>query len=401
MKILLLATKVPFPPKDGGTAMVYIFSKILNKLGHSVHILAVNPPKQFISKSMFSELPNGIQIDTIEMNTTPRWYNAAQNLIFNSLPYQVERFINKKYEDQLITILEKISPDIVQIEGVYLCPYIPVIRKYSSAKIILRAHNIEHALWFNIADQEKNPVKKLYLRILSKRLKKYEIDQFAIVDGITTTTEIDMQILKIYQQKTKASVVPFGIEPLDKLTGRVINTGSVSFIGALDWIPNQEAIQWFILEVWPRILKKYPALQFHIAGRNAPPSLRSFIQQQKGIVFHGEVADSKSFLNQFSMMVVPLFSGSGIRVKIIEAMQYGLVVIASAKALAGIPAVHGSEVLIADSPEEYVQGITSLMEDQPLITQLSTNAMDFVLKKYNISTIGSELNEFYREILTA
>ena len=76
-----------------------------------------------------------------------------------------------------------------------MCPYIPVIRKYSDAKIVLRAHNVEHILWNDIAVNEKNTLKRIYLKIQANRLKKYELEQLANVEGITTVTDYDLGVL--------------------------------------------------------------------------------------------------------------------------------------------------------------------------------------------------------------
>ena len=398
MKILQLSTKVPYPPKDGGAAGVFVFSKVLHYLGHSVAILAFNPQKHFVQKAEYADISSDINIQAIVVSTNPTWQKALLNLIFGNLPYQVERFINKDFETALINILITQNPDIVQLEGVYLCPYIPAIRKHCKAKIVLRAHNIEHLLWKDIACNEKNLVKRLYLNILAQRMKHYEIEQFSRVDGIISFTAEDLRVITSYQSKQSVKLIPFGVEIQPLIRDKRLNANAIAFIGALDWIPNQEALTWFVNESWPRIHQAFPMLFFHIAGRNAPAHLVSLLKKQPNIVFHGEVADSVKFLQQFSIMVVPLFSGSGIRVKIIEAMQQGVVVIASAKAVTGIPAKPGIHLLIANTADEYLSALTSLLADNELIRKISENALALIRENFDILAIGSQLTDFYKEI---
>jgi Glycosyltransferase len=399
MRILQLATKVPYPPKDGGAAGIYIFSEVFSKLGHAVTLLAVNPPKHFISDETISEVPAAIQIKAIPVNTNPVWPKALVNLLFQSYPYQIVRFINKDYKAKLIELLCSQKPEIVQIEGIYMCPYIPVIRKHSDAKIVLRAHNVEYILWNDIAANEKNMLKRIYLKIQAKRLKKYELEQLSKVNGITTVTNYDLGVLAPYTKLTNIKVVPFGLYPLPYEEPSNVNLNAIAFIGALDWMPNQEAIVWFLNEAWPKIFKRFPDLRFHLAGRNAPNHLVSLAKQQEGVVFHGEVPDSKVFLSQFSLVIVPLFSGSGIRVKIIEAMQHGKVVIASTKAADGIPAIPGKHLIIADSAEEFLTAIANFMEHPETIAQISSDAKAFIQENFNILAIGSELIDFYKELI--
>lgn len=398
MRILQLSTKVPYPPKDGGAVGMFIFSKTFEKLGHSVAILAFNPPKHFVNSNDLKGMPSGIQVHSVEINTHPSWYKALENLVFKNIPYQVERFDNKVFRNKLIEILNQFQPDVVQLEGIYLCPYISAIRKHSKATIVLREHNIEYVLWQNIAENEINLWKKIYLRVQAKRVKKYEVRQFSRVDGIITFTPQDLSIIKSYSSGTPSKVIPFGIESKNLSIPDTVNTAAISFIGALDWIPNQEAILWFIRLVWPLVREKYPDLKFHVAGRNAPLSLRSTLEKQKNVVFYGEVPDATQFLNQFSIVVVPLFAGSGIRVKIIEAMQHKLAVIASSKAVEGIPAMAGHHLLIANTAEEFLIEISRLIDNPDLIAQISTNALSFVREKFDILAICSALTDFYTQI---
>lgn len=399
MRILQLSTKVPYPPKDGGAAGVYVFSEVLQKLGHAVSILAINPPKHFIDPSSLAEMPAAIDIYPVSIDTTPKWYWALNNLLFKSLPYQVERFFHKEVEAKLIELLENFKPEVIQLEGIYLCLYIPIIRKYSKAKIILRAHNVEHALWQEITASEKNPLKKFYLRLQTKRIKSFEIAQLFAVDGITTVTENDKDILQTYKSATPIRVLPFGVSTIENPISPIKQSiTDIAFIGALDWMPNLEALQWFINDVWPGILKAYPLLKFHIAGRNASPSFATYITQKKNVVFHGEVPDSSAFLSQYSILVVPLLSGSGIRVKIIEAMRQGLAIIASPKAAEGIPVIHGKNILLAEHPEDFITSIGMIIENHELLAKLSTNAKILVNEKFNILAVGKELVEFYNNI---
>jgi glycosyltransferase involved in cell wall biosynthesis len=218
------------------------------------------------------------------------------------------------------------------------------------------------------------------------------------VDGITTVTGYDLSILKDKLPTLKAEVVPFGIEITNKHSGNSPNLKAILFFGALDWIPNQEAISWFVKNVWPCIHKEIPDMQLHIAGRNAPLPLANWLNTQPGILFHGEISDAKLFTQQYTITIVPLFSGSGIRVKIIEAMEQGKVVIASAKAISGIHAVDGEHLFVAESAIDYLNHIKNLISNPNLIQRISENAMKFIRERFNILAITTQLMNFYQDI---
>jgi len=398
MKILQLCTKVPYPPMDGGAAGIYNFTKAFANSGHQVVVLAVNPPKHFINESVFKNLHEAIEIHAVKINTSPHWYGALWNIFFTSVPYFVERFINESYKKELIRQIRVSKPDIIQIEGIYLCPYITTIRKYSTAKIVLRSHNVEYLLWQNIAHNEHNLFKKVYLNLQASRLKKFEIKQLDQVDGVTTVTEHDLLVLRKHVPSMKAMVIPYAIEISTSPSQHNLNLKDLFFFGALDWIPNQEAITWFVKIVWPKIHKELPDMQLHIAGRNAPLQLINCLKTQPGIFFHGEISDAKLFTKQFTFAVVPLFSGSGIRVKIIEGMEQGKVVIASAKAISGIPAVDGEHLLLAESADEYLNHVKNLISNPNLVRKISGNAMQLVQERFNILAITTQLMNFYQDI---
>jgi glycosyltransferase involved in cell wall biosynthesis len=265
--------------------------------------------------------------------------------------------------------------------------------------VVLRAHNVEHILWSDIACNQKNLFKKVYLKIQASRLKKYEVMQLTKVDGVTTVTENDMQILKRNSPLITAMVVPFGIHLPTNLYNKKPNLKTLYFLGALDWIPNQEALNWFVKIVWPKILEAFPDFEFHVAGRNAPQGFINLLKGKRGIIFHGEIPEASAFIEPYTFNVVPLFSGSGIRVKIIESMAYGKVVIGSSKAVSGIPAVNGQHILLAETADDYLNHIKNLISNPGLIKEISDNAMALVREKFNILAITSDLINFYRRIV--
>jgi polysaccharide biosynthesis protein PslH len=401
VKILQLCTKIPFPPKDGGAAGVYTFSNAFCNLGHSVYILAVNSPKHFISSNIKTGIPEGLHIFAVRVDTTPYTIAALRNLLFSKIPYQVQRFIHNGYQRKLIELLAAVNPDIVQLESICFSPYISVIRQYTKAKIVLRAHNIEHLLWENITDQEKNIFKKRYFYLQTRRIKNYELECLNKADGITALTEGDMKYLSQWDSSLKMKLIPFGLPFIQDSSFFLHEGKTLLYIGALDWIPNQEAILWFVKHVWPLVIKKYPDCIFHIAGRNAPLPIVKLLQSTRGICFHGELDNTDRFFALSNFMVVPLFSGSGMRVKIIEAMQKGKVVIASSKAIEGIPAVSGIHFLMANTIQEFVDSVGLVFSENFDPISFSNHAKILIKEKFNILALASELIDFYNELRNA
>ena len=399
MKILQLCTKVPFPMKDGGAAGIFVFSKALVEKGNQVLILAVNPPKHFVDESEYSSLPENIQIVPVFINTNPEFIPALKNLLFTRISYNIYRFYHPDFVNKLLFLLTEFKPDIIQIEGIYMGLYIQLIRKYSSSPIVLREHNVEFQLWNEISSTEKNLIKRVYLKFQAKRMRKNEIKFIHLVDMVTFVTNEDLNCLSKLYPHINGKVIPFGMASNSSLINPIINKKDIYYIGALDWIPNQNALIWFVEIVWPKLLEAFPFLSMHIAGRNAPAFLVNLFHKTKGIKFYGEVEDAAHFAMPFSIMVAPLFSGSGVRVKIIEAMDLGKVVLGSTKAVSGIPAIDGKHLLIADKPNDYVDCLAKLFANENSIAEIGQEAINFVHEFYNINRITTELTRYYNELI--
>lgn len=395
MKILQLHNKVPYPPKDGGAIGVWNFTIEFAKQGHDVTLLAMNTKKHFCDvKSIPKDIKKLIRIETVNVDALITFTGALSNLLFSNKPYNSQRFISKDYKNRLIELLSKDKFDVILLEGLYMFPYISVIRKYSKAKVVFKAHNIEHEIWSRVVANEPSFFKKEYLKILSRRIKRMEIGYINKADSLITFTERDAQFFNSLGNKLPYYVAPAGIDTSHLIPDRTNATfPSVFYIGALDWAPNQEALLWFIRKVWTNFHIKFPEIKLEIAGRNAPEWLKKSLQEPN-IVFLGEISDAYSYMNSRSVMIVPLLSGSGMRIKIIEGMALGKVIITTSIGTEGIDTTQNQNILIADTAEQYQMQLERTINDKSLCDTISQNAIKFVKQNFNISQITKELIDF-------
>ena len=401
MKILQLCNKFPYPPKDGGAIAIFNLTKGFQYNGHHVKILAINTKKHYINPDIvYDALKDIAEFDFIYLNTDVNPVKVFINLFFSGLPYNVERFISKKFNKKIVELLNEEDFDIVQLEGLYLIPYVKTIRQNSDAKISLRSHNIEHEIWKRIAHNKRNILTKKYLQILANRIKKFEINSLNVYDLLVPITQRDANILNNLGNNKPYQVCPSGMD-IEKISegNKNVNYHSLFFIGSLDWIPNQEGLLWFTENVWPKISIKNPKIEFFIAGRNAPKKLIQKLLNFKNIVFLGEVDDAFEYMMSKSIMVVPLFSGSGMRVKIIEGMALGKVIVTTSLGAEGIDVKHKKDILIADSADDFEKEIEILLENKSFFTKIGENAKTFIVKNMDNKKISAELTEFYKTYL--
>jgi glycosyltransferase involved in cell wall biosynthesis len=397
MRILQLMNKVPWPPKDGGAIACMNLTKGFSMLGHEVTVLSMNTSKHHIRiKDMPSNIRSKADFRLVEVPAAINWVEAALNLLFSRLPYNAQRFISDEYSSELIKLLTEKQFDVIQLEGLYLCPYIPVIRRYSEAKIAYRAHNIEYEIWERTATLSEG-MRSKYLRNLSKRIKRFEISYLNTYDILVPITDRDGIILDNLGNTKPRHTSQTGIDFASLVpTAKKLEFPSLFHIGALDWAPNQEGLIWFFDNCWKKIRSENPELKFYLAGRNAPDWLERHLRQE-GVEYLGEINDAYDFMNSKAVMVVPLFSGSGMRIKIIEGMALGKPIVTTDIGTEGIPTENGKNILIANNVDQFIEAITRLISDRALSDQIGKNAIGFIQEKFdNLSQAGA-LIEFYKK----
>jgi glycosyltransferase involved in cell wall biosynthesis len=399
MKILQLCSKPPYPPKDGGSIAMNILTQGLLNEGHSVKVLAICTPKLNIKiEDIDLAYRQKTNYESVFIDTTIKPLAVILNL-FSTKSYNIVRFYSKEFNDKLIEIFKTQEFDIIHLETLWVSPYLDTLRKYSKAKIVLRSQNIEYKIWERMAYYCSNPIKKHYLKLLSRRLKKYENGLINSYDGIATITELDNTTLLKDGCKIPIIHIPFGID-LEKYKEDKSNLDSPSIfhIGAMDWRPNSDGIEWFLKNCWSKISTKYPTIKLYLAGRNMPDWLKNL--EMKNVVIEGEVSDSHKFINSKSIMIVPLASGGGMRVKIIEGMALGKTIISTAVGSEGIDYENKKNILIANTEDEFTTAISNCLDDKLYSESLGENARKLIESKYDNAIICKRLSDFYKKLIT-
>lgn len=391
MKILQLTKKFPFPLKDGESIAVDSLSRSLVQLGCEVHLLSMNTSKHYVDvDSIRSKIEHYTHVATsfVDNKLTP-W--AALTNLASSTSYHISRFDYEDFREQLKWILADEDFDIVLMESIYLAPYIDDVRAVTNIPIVMRAHNVEHEIWQRIVQQTTNFLKKWYLRILVQRLKVYELAQLIRIDGLITFTERDLQFFRKHDFVGHGLVAPIGIDTQKYSAKESKENPTVAFIGSLDWLPNTEGLEWFIKKVWPIVLRKKPEAKLHIAGRNPEKSI--FKYNSESIIVHGEVPDATAFVSAHAISIVPLLSGGGMRVKILEAMALSRAIVSTK---VGAEGIESPSILLADEPQDFAQAILQLLSEPSQIAQVGRQARADVEAKYDSEANGSAVYQFLK-----
>lgn len=398
MNILILCNKSPFPPGEGGPMAINSVVTGLLDAGHQVKVMAFNSEKYHVNPDDIpEEYRRKTRIEFVDIDLRVRVMKAFRNL-FSDESYHVQRFISDAFAERLAAVLEQERFDVVQLEMIYMAPYIDTIRAHSDAKIVLRAHNVEHQIWERMAKKESLLPKRLYIRHLARTLRKYELGVIDRVDGIAAITYTDAAFFRGITA-TPVIDIPYGVN-IDAFAPEYETAEKPSFyhIGSMNWRPNEEAIRWFLAEVWDKIHERIPDAKFYLAGRNMPKWLVK--TKRKGVVVVGEVPDAHEFVKQHDVAVVPLLSGSGIRIKIIESMALGKAVVTTIVGAEGIQYTEFEDVVIAENVPKMVEAVCRLYKHPEEAETLGRNARRLVEELYDNKKIINRLLIFYNELMS-
>lgn len=276
-----------------------------------------------------------------------------------------------------------------------MASYIPEIKKYSSAKIVLRAHNVEHQIWERHIQGESRVSRKWYLQIQNQRLKKFELNAIKQVDAIVPISKVDEDAFKAlgFEGKMITCMTGVDINGYRQISVPIKNR-SVFYIGSMDWMPNQEAVTWFIKNCWPIIRKEVPEARFYAGGKGMP--LHFFHITEPGVTIIENVSSAPAFFMEHEVMVVPLLSGSGIRIKIIEGMSYGKAIVSTRVGAEGIGYTDGKNILIADDPEQFAASVIHLLTMPEQRLKIETEALNYATNHFDNRMVVQPLIDFYK-----
>lgn len=392
MNILQLCIRVPFLPNDGATIAMNNAAKALMTGGVSLKTLSFNTNKNFIPPEKVSpEIRKATALETVPLDLSIRPLQAFFNL-FSNESLHIIRFRSTEFEKLLIRSLKEKEYDAVWFEGLFMSPYLETVRKYSKARTIMRSHNVEFVIWERLAQSCRQPVKKWYLSLLAERLKKYELKMLNQFDAMLPITPVDEAHYRKLGCTIPMLTFPIGVDANDYPAGNYEADFNVFHLGSMDWMPNLEAVDWFLKEVFPCLIKQAPDIKIFLAGKDMPE--RIFKLADRNLIISGRVENSREFMHDKPVMIVPLLSGGGMRVKIIEGMASGKAIVSTSVGAEGIEHTHGKDILIADTSQDFCKAILQLKSDLQLRKEISLNARKLIEEKYDNSVLGKKVLKF-------
>lgn len=399
-RILVILPRIPFPARDGAEV---VMSQTLNALAcgdWEVDVFTLNPsrqPKNIEPLKKVVRKVGSADVDTHVHASTLFWSlfrpidaSIAGNRVRAS--YWVSRFMDRDALRQLLYFVKQNGPyDAIQCETLFTAYY---GLQVDGREVVLRSHNVEWMIQDNLSKEGAwwHP-QTLVRKILAYQTRHYEK---WVAERFRKIACISVSDAEWYQRNSPNAIVRH-IAPgvsINIVSNALQNQSTIGFLGSLDWEPNRKGLEWFLHEVMPIIVAQQPTVAFAIAGRG---SAAVHVPRSVLHVTHilGEVESAASFFQSQSVIVAPLFSGSGVRVKLLEAFANLCPVVTTAKGAEGLPLQSGVECVIENEPLAFAKACIELMQDHERARQMGLAAQKFVQDNYSWETSIKGLEELY------
>ena len=304
---------------------------------------------------------------------TPGFYADLAMNLGSRYPYAV-----KKYESSEMrrAVEERVSTGEVDVLVCdFLAPALNVPANIDCGTVLFQ-HNVEAMIWKRHCEVQSNPVKKAYLRGQWGKMRRFEQEACRRFDRVIAVSAEDReQMVHDYGINTVFDV-PTGVDTDFFLpSGReTINPHGLVFTGSMDWLPNEDAIRYFVDEILPLIKQHIRDVTLTVVGRNPYPSLVELSKSDKSIVVTGRVEDVRPFIEQAAVYIVPLRIGGGTRLKIFEAMAMEKAIVSTTIGAEGLPIKQGEEIILEDTPKGFANSVVRLFQDQDLARRIGERA---------------------------
>jgi len=389
MKVLHISLKPVYPKVDGGCVAIDNFLNLLEiQFGTVDHICISTPKHPFQKNSYAAELSKNIQLlRHFEINTAVDPFKLIQSLLTEN-NYQTDRFYSEAMNNYLLSVAG--NYDYVFLESIYLLPYLEALSE--AKKIIVRTHNAEHRIWASKSEAANNPLKKIVFSRLSKKLRAYELENLNKVDGLIHISNDDYEIFRLLIPNIPQTTIPLAIRKEELLTPGNFDFSAINmgFLGSANWQPNSDAIQALNKTIFPAILEKYKNARLFIGGYKT----ENIHPEHPAVINLGTLKNTNELLDKISLFLVPLTSGSGLKIKVVEAICKGKIVIGSAIAFEGLDFLPNNR--IAKTTEDYLQHIGNILTNQQLKDEVSKQ-QDALLQYFGQETLTAKLNTFVNE----
>ena len=402
--ILLLTPQFPYPPHQGTTLRNYNLIAGLSRR-HNVHLLSFGDPVASRGTPL-DDLCHSVQVIAPPERTMRQ---RLRGLAFSRLPDMAQRLPSASFQAALDATLERLDPDVVEVEGIEMAQYLFQAASHRGAArrpiLVFDDHNAEYILQQRAFEtdirQPRRWLAAAYSFVQWQRLKGYERRACQAADRIVAVSEPDAAAIRRLAPGLEPIVVPNGVDmayytaDVPALVGEEgPGPQDLVFTAKMDFRPNVDAVLWFAGAVLPQIRRESPSTRFWVVGKDPHPRLAP-LDADPGVVITGWVEDVRPYIAAAALYVIPLRIGGGTRLKVLEAMGMGKAIVSTTLGCEGFDLAPDQELSIADTQDQFAAAVLALLRDSERRERMGRTARQFASSHYDWRMIVPLLEQAY------
>ena len=379
VRMLWLKTELLHPVDKGGKIRTYNMLKQMKREHHVTYLTLDDGTASAADRARSVEYCDELICvpHRLREKFTPGFYiELLQNLV-SSRPYAIKKYESAAMSDKISELERRNAFDLLVCD--FLAPAANVPRALTTPTVLFQ-HNVEAMIWKRHYEVQTSPVRKAYLYGEWRKMLRFEEEMCRRFDCVIAVSAEDRdQIKREYGAETVFDV-PTGVDTEFFRSSGALEPAphSIVFTGSMDWLPNEDAISYFMREVMPLIKKKLPDTKLTVVGRNPPVALIALSKEDPSLVVTGRVDDVRPYIERAAAYIVPLRIGGGTRLKIFEAMAMEKAVVSTTVGAEGLPLKDGVELLLADEPQTFADAVVKVLSDSSFAFELGQRAASAV-----------------------
>lgn len=418
MRILFLTQVLPYPLDSGAKVRAYHVLQYLTSR-HQVTLVSFSRDSDSAAAiDHLRELCHAVHLVPLKRSRLNEVLDIVRSLVA-AQPFTILRDRRRAMHQLLIHLVTDQYFDMIHADQLTMAQYAlladsVILDRSPSArpKLVLDAHNAYYLIPQRMASVSRSFFLKKFLQREARLLAQYEAETYRCFDEVLTVTENDQtsiqQLSPFDSAQPRFTTMPICVDADQPFVQRRSNPHGLLMLGGLHWPPNADAVRWFAHEVLPVIKQQIPDVQLFIVGARPPQNILALADvahlhqpdraSGASIVVTGYVTDVQPFIEASAALIVALRSGGGMRVKIVEALQWGLPIISTTIGCEGIDVTDQQDILIADEPAAFAGAVITMLTDNDLAQRLADQGRQLVARRYNWRKVYSLLDAIYESI---
>ena len=399
MKVLWFGHNLGYPPKGGALQRNYnLIREVARKC--ELHVLAfdqaITRPDHVSPEDCVNALARFCaSVDWVPLSNSSFWRTRnglAIKGLMSGEPYDFHWLRSAEMVGKLERIVKNIAPDVVHFDALGLAQYLPFVGEVGT---VLTHHDVESRKIGVRAEKTSNPLLRGYFELEATKLASSEQKWCPRFGVNVVVSEDEGTVLSRACHGLRVRVVPNGVDTSYFMPRPDPKGNTILFCGSMDMHPNQEAMEYFLRKIWPRIVAQCPDVKLCVAGKNPPDWLVQVGKTDPRVQITGFVDDVRPYFQKAAVYICPILSGGGTRLKILDSLAMGVPVVATSFGASGLSLGHDKHLLLADTEEQFTEYTIHLLSDLSLRSRLASAGAERVNQVYSWTVVGQTLMDAY------